>query len=195
MARNPDLLRRMYGDGADRPPAPVQRRASPFGEGGAVLPAFWVLGLAVAGVFACAVSFALLIAAALTGPPPLEVWGVITPEEWLLAVHDHSPSRDGTSGCALTGQRLVRFDDREATASVDLPGATVSTGADPSGQRFVEVRGAAAGAGRVVSCPFAAGEVDAARQFASQIERWTRPMPSAPAPTAPGAVPGTVPQP
>ena len=93
MARDTDLLRRMYGD---RPPAPVR------GAVGA-LPALWILGLLAAGLGSAAVSIGLLVAAALLPPPPLQQWGVIEPEEWLLAVHDHSSGHDGSAGCVLTG--------------------------------------------------------------------------------------------
>ena len=47
-----------------------------------------------------------------TKPDPTQarVVKVIEPEEMILAVHDHSPARDGTAGCVITGPRLVRWD-------------------------------------------------------------------------------------
>lgn len=168
MARDSDLLDRMYGGRSPSPP--------PRGAVGA-LPAVWLIGLVAAGAASCAVSVGLLIAAALAGPPLLVRWGVTGPEEWLLAVHDHSEARDGTAGCVLTGERVVRFDDRTPTASVDLRGAEVEV----VDQR-VEVRAR----GVAVRCPFAEGEDP--EPFAARVRRHVR-APVEPPPLPEGSVP------
>ncbi|MEQ1504159.1 MAG: hypothetical protein ABMB14_18090 [Myxococcota bacterium] len=155
MARNPDLLRRMYG--TDAPPP----RREPITYG--ILPVFWIAGLGIAGVLALAVALGSLMLAATSGPSPLETWGVIEPEEWPLAIHDHSAGHDGTAGCVVTGARLIRWDDRATTASVDLPGATIAL--EPHALRVTN--------GAEVTCPFDAPEDPTA--FAAQVQRWTAP--------------------
>ena len=134
-----------------------------------VVPAVWILGLVGAGLVAAVASLGLLIASALSPPPALEMWGVIEPSEWLLALHDHSAAGDGTAGCALTGHRLVRFDERETTAAVSLRGAALEV--EP---RSVVVRKGNA----IVRCPF--GPDEDVEAFAAEIRRFVGPSPPAP---------------
>jgi hypothetical protein len=166
----------MYGE-ADEAPGAVARGA--VGS----LPAVWLVALLLAGAVSGVVSvviLGMLVLAALAPPPPLAQWGVIEPEEWLLAVHDHSAAGDGTAGCALTGQRLVRFDDRAETSSVDLRGAKV----DVVGQR-VEVRGPG---GASVRCPFPEGEDPG--PFAAEVARSARTLAAPERPEAPAGAQG-----
>jgi hypothetical protein len=154
MARNSDLLRRMYGSRA-----PDDPRVK-LGSSGLAL--FWVGGLVVAFVAALVVSLGILWLGATSGVPELERWGVIAPEELILAVHDHSADRDGSAGCVVTGPRIVRWDRHEPTAEAPLPGATVEV--DPAG---VHVRSGDA----VVDCPFA--EREDPTGFAETARRWS----------------------
>lgn len=142
------------------PDAPPDPRPVPMTYG--VLPVFWIVGLIVAFLIALTVSLGSLYLAVTAGPPELEVWGVIAPDEGIVAVHDQSP--DGTSGCVITGPRLVRWDDRETTGSVTLKGATVEV-ADGG----VEAHQPSPPAD--VFCPFGPGED--AEGFAALARRWT----------------------
>ncbi|MEZ5397903.1 MAG: hypothetical protein R2724_34765 [Bryobacterales bacterium] len=150
MARDSDLLHRLYGE---TPPA-----EPPRGAVGA-WPAVWILGLLGAGAASLVGSFGLLLAASLMPPPALAQWGVVDPEEWVLAIHDHAA--DGSAGCALTGQRLVRFDDRALTRAVGLRGAEVAVR-----DHAVVVHGEG---DAEVTCPFADDEDPG--EFAARIRR------------------------
>lgn len=154
----------MYGDAASKPPdKPPPERLGIVGA----IPALWIVGLIVLGTIACIASFSLLLFAILSPPPVrqiLEARGIIEPDEWLVALHDHSPEHDESAGCALTPRRLVRFDGGEPTASVVLRGAEVRL----EGQEVV-VEG-----GSTVRCPFRPGEDPAT--FASEVRRFARSM-------------------
>jgi hypothetical protein len=168
MARDADLYRRMYGEPAPAPAPEADPRRNP-----GVLAIFWPLGLLIAILASLAVALGVLVVGAASGEPELERWGVIGPDEVLIAVHAHAP--DGSAGCVVTGPRLVRWDGKAPTASVDLPGATVQF--DESGVHAVN-------GAEHVDCPFGPGE-DPTR-FALAAQRWSGVSPSAPSARPPG---------
>ena len=93
----------------------------------------------------------------------VSVWGALSPDpladrvsmavgtrQWQV-YHDHSPDHDGSSGCAVTPDAVVRWDADTETSRVPLRGAAASYQAN----RGVTVVGAD---GSEMFCPFEAGE-------------------------------------
>jgi hypothetical protein len=143
MARDRDLLGRMYG----QPPtkAPDSRRVSIESP---VLPLVWILALVGLGVAAVAVALGTLGIGLIAGGGPLEEWGIIGSEDLTLVVHDHSAAGDGSAGCVVTQDRLVRWEDRRFAGAVALPGAEVTW--DDAGVHAVN--------DGHVDCPYAPGD-------------------------------------
>lgn len=60
----------------------------------------------------------------------LERFGVLQPGDTLLLYHDHTSMGDGTAGCMVLAPEdqaaVVRWDDTEETARVEVSGATVT---------------------------------------------------------------------
>lgn len=147
MARDPAHLRRLYGDG----PAAQTAAADPrLPSGSSVLPALWVVGLALLGLLATGTALGVLALGFWAGQGPLGEWGVIAPDDAALFVHDHSPRSDASAGCVVTQDRLIRWENRQPVAELLLAGAVVTV--DDVGVH------ATAADGRTVDCPFARGE-------------------------------------
>lgn len=144
MARDPALLDRLYG----AKPAPEQdpRKVAITSP---VLPLLWLIGLVGLGLASVAVALGTLALGLVAGSGPLGEWGVLRAEDVALVVHDHSPTRDGSAGCVVTQDRLVRWENERPFAEVALAGAIVEV--DDVG---VHVTGGAI----TVDCPFGAGE-------------------------------------
>lgn len=90
--------------------------------------AVWATGLLVAGAGAAVLSLLSFVGANTPDATERQLagWGVLDPDEnWVAAVPDGD---EGTSGCVLTGQAVVRWDDGQRTARVrlkDVPTVTV----------------------------------------------------------------------
>lgn len=143
MAQNRDLLARMYGTKA--PPKEPARVTID----GSALPLVWILALVTLGAASVAVALGTLAVGMTSGGGPLEAWGVLAPEDLVLVVHDHSAARDGSAGCVVTQDRLVRWSDRRPDGAVPLRGATIDV--EEAGVR-------AANGDASLLCPYGPGE-------------------------------------
>jgi len=77
--------------------------------------------------------------------------GVVPPGASVQAFHDHSAAADGSSGCLLADDVVVRFDAGAVTGRVPAAGASVTVVERPLSVRVAGPEGA-------VDCPFGLGE-------------------------------------
>lgn len=150
-------------DGEDEPQGCLESVQSM----GLAMYAFLILGMLGASLACAGVSMWGMVAGAqgakdLRGGAELELWrlaplqqqwGVLTPEERPVLYHDHSLRADGTSGCAVVDQDLVRWDQRALTARVGIPGAEVRADGEADAPTVVVTQ-----AGVEVACPFGRGQ-------------------------------------
>ncbi len=109
----------------------------------------------------------LTTSSALKGPVELEPWrleelkrsGVVREGEVLALYHDHSPMGDGSSGCVVAGENVVRWDEGTETGRVAIVGATVE---DRGSEVSVSLDG------NELLCPF--GEDEGGDRFAHMLE-------------------------
>lgn len=165
MARDDPRIARLYGDRGSRQPGPSGPR---YG----IVPALWVLGLWALGLGAAVLAVVALILA-LRRPPveeQLHAWGILRPDEQVWLYHDHSARGDGSSGCVATVERVVRWDQRQVSGAVELPGADIDVDR-ATGVQVVVRQGE-----RALDCPFeiggdAQGFADALRLGAARQQR------------------------
>lgn len=122
MGRDDRLLSRLYTRG--RSPPPRRPGRPPYG----IVPALWLVGLALLALSSAIVAVVALILAIRPSPlaAELRARGILAAGETPWLYHDHSPHADGSSGCVAAGDRLIRFDGPVETASVVLTGATIT---------------------------------------------------------------------
>jgi hypothetical protein len=79
----------------------------------------------------------------------LRRWGVLGEEELPALYHDDSPTSDGTAGCLVLGEKLLRWDAAKTTAEAVIAGGSVSSFGDPAAPTVVLRQGVTE-----IQCPF-----------------------------------------
>lgn len=67
----------------------------------------------------------------------LRRWGVLGADELPALYHDDSPAMDGSAGCLVTGDALLRWDNGKTTAEAIIAGGSVSSFGDPEAPTVV----------------------------------------------------------
>lgn len=89
---------------------------------------------------------------------------VLGPDQTPLLYHDDSPDLDGSAGCLVAGQELVRWEANAEVGRVAIPGARVEGLAQGEGLTVQVVQGE-----RAVRCPF--GPEEGGERFVDLLQR------------------------